>query len=210
MNPKRKTSLIWLITLFFAAIGMFGQGIAPAQVLDADCFSGACGGQKGIPQCPDNFGEVGMILYANSKANAARDCETVVSCTNLNARSIEISCRFHHGFFPIRPGGPGEALCSTSTPDVAPGDTTECATDATQPPNFQAAGIFSGADGDCPTFEGKGLVCVKGGNPDRVLCQAHLVCGNGAALERIDITRTERDDSNNGKDKNDKWDRKGR
>jgi hypothetical protein len=163
-------------------------GLATAQVPDADCFSGACGGSKGIPVCPTGYDEVGLILYANSKADALGSCETVVSCTNVGRSSVEINCRFHHGFNPVPPGGnPADALCNAVTPVVAPGDTNECATDATADPLFQSGGIFLAGDGNCPVFEGKGLVCVKGGRAADLLCQAHLVCGNGAALEKVDI-----------------------
>ncbi len=186
---SRKRNSFWLVVPLIAGMGIFGAGAGQAQVPDADCFSGSCGGQKGIPRCPDGFDEVGFVLYANSKANATNDCETVISCTNLGNKTVEISCRFYHGFFPIRPGGPTEALCSAFTPDVAPGDTNECATDTTADPDFQAAGIFLAGDGDCPTFEGKGLVCIKGGNPHQIFCQAHLACGNGTVLEDIDIIR---------------------
>ena len=195
MNRKKESKSHWQDILLiagigiFASLGIFSGGAANAQVPDADCFSGSCGGQKGIPQCPDGFGEVGFVLYANSKANAANDCETVVSCTNLGENTVEIGCRFYHGFFPIQPGGPTDALCSTITPGVAPGDTTECATDATADPNFQSAGIFLAGDGECPTFEGKGLVCVKGGDANQVFCEAHLACGNGTVLENIDLVR---------------------
>ncbi len=171
----------------FAALLVMAPGGAWAQVFDADCFGGTCGGTKGVPQCPAGFQEAGFVLYAQSKANAAGDCETVVSCTNFSAKPIDISCRFYHGFNPIRPGGPTAALCSASTTDMAPGDTSECATDATAPPLYQAGGIFLAADGDCPVFEGKGLVCVKGGNAKQVLCEAHLVCGNGTVLENINV-----------------------
>ena len=131
----------------------------------------------------------GFVLYANSKANATQDCETVVSCTNLGKKTVELSCRFFHGFFPIRLGGPGEALCSADTPKVAPGDTNECATDTTADPKFQSGGIFLAEDGDCPPFEGKGLVCAKGGDASQVFCMAHLSCGNGTVLERITVIR---------------------
>ena len=160
---------------------------AGAQVLDADCFSGACGGAKGVPQCPAGYSEVGFVLYANSKANAGQDCETVISCTNLSRTAIDISCRFYHGFNPIRPGGPTDALCSANTTDVAPGDTNECATDATAAPAYQAGGVFLAADGDCPAFEGKGLICIAGGDVDQVLCEAHLSCSGGATLENLTI-----------------------
>jgi len=177
------------VSLVIAAAGTIYTGAMQAQVFDADCFSGACGGTKGIPQCPDGFGEVGFVLYANSKANEAGDCETVVSCTNFGKSSVDISCRFYHGFFPIRNGDPADALCSTLTEGMDPGDTSECATDATAPPNFQAAKIFSGADGNCPAFEGKGLVCAKGVSGDEVFCEAHLACGNGTVLENLTIVK---------------------
>jgi hypothetical protein len=171
-----------------ASIGMIAGGMALAQVPDADCFSGACGGSKGIPECPKGYDEVGFVLYANSKANATEDCETVVSCTNLGRKMVEINCRFYHGFFPIPAGGgPHDALCNAITPNVAPGDTSECATDATPAPDFQAGGIFLAGDGNCPAFEGKGLVCIKGGEPEFVFCEAHLSCGNGTVLENINV-----------------------
>lgn len=185
----RKRESFWLAGPLIAGIGILGGGAGQAQVPDADCFSGSCGGQKGIPRCPDGFGEVGFVLYANSKANATNDCETVISCTNLGNKTVVKSCRFYHGFFPIRPGGPTDALCGSFTAAFAPGDTSECATDATAAPDFQAGGIFQAADGECPPFEGKGLVCIKGGNPDQIFCQAHLACGNGTVLEGIDIIR---------------------
>ena len=89
----------------------------------------------------------------------------------------------------IRPGGPTEALCSADTPEVAPGDTNECATDSTAAPNFQSGGIFLAGDGDCPPFEGKGLVCVKGDKAKDFHCEAHLACGGGTVLESISIVR---------------------
>lgn len=161
---------------------------ALAQVPDADCFSGACGGSKGIPECPDGFREVGFITYANSKANAGQDCETVVSCSNFGREAVVIDCRFYHGFFPIPAGGgPQDALCSAVTPVLAPGDTSECATDAGE--NFTAGGIFLAEDADCPPFEGKGLVCIKGGNAKKMVCEAHLSCGDGTVLQRINVAR---------------------
>ena len=185
-----------------AALSLSMLSTASAQVLDADCFTGNCGGKKGVPQCPEGYREVGLVLYANSKANDTRDCETVVSCTNLSRSNVNISCRFYHGFNPIRPGGPTDALCSAFTPDVAPGDTNECATDSTPAPGFQTGGIFLAGDGNCPTFEGKGLVCVKGGDPERVFCQAHLVCGRGTVLEKINVVpRKKIDPSENSKGK---------
>jgi hypothetical protein len=127
---------------------------------------------------------VGFILYANSKANADRDCETVVSCTNFGKKAARINVRFHTGFFPIPAGsGPEGALCSGLTPDLEPGDTTELATMADEA--FRAAGIFGAADGGCPTFEGKRLVCAQGGNPAKILCEAHLSCGGGSVLEQV-------------------------
>jgi hypothetical protein len=192
MRNSTSNKLLWIACLLIAGVSLFSGVPAQAQVLDADCFSGNCGGQKGIPECPDGFDEVGFVLYANSKANAANDCETVVSCTNLGSKAIDLSCRFYNGFNPIRPGGPKEALCSTSTPNMAPGDTSECATDATPDPAYQAAGIFLGADGDCPTFEGKGLVCAKGGDTSQVFCEAHLACGNGTVLESIGMVQSKK------------------
>jgi hypothetical protein len=187
MKIGGRTIRYLLVVFMVTGLSVLGGGAVSAQVLDADCFSGACGGTKGIPQCPEGYGEVGFVLYANSKANETSDCETVVSCTNLGKRSVDISCRFFHGFNPIRNGDPANALCSTLTEDLAPGDTTECATDATAPPNYQAAKIFLGADGDCPTFEGKGLICAKGDSADNVFCEAHLACGNGTVLENLTI-----------------------
>ena len=189
MDKKILKKSLWLMGFVMAGIGIFDGGTLSAQVSDAGCLSGSCGGKKGIPRCPEDFAEVGFVLYANSKANAAKDCETVVSCTNLGEKTVEISCRFFHGFFPIRPGGPSDALCSHNSPKVAPGDTSECATDATGAPTFQSAGIFLAGDADCPTFEGKGLVCAQGGDAGQVFCQAYLACGNGTVLEGIDIIR---------------------
>ena len=189
MDQKRTRILLWLMALLTVGLGSLERVPLRAQVVDADCFSGACGGSSGIPECPEDFDEVGFVLYANSKANAGQDCETIVSCTNLGKKTVDLSCRFFHGFFPIRPGGPTEALCSAETPDVAPGDTTECATDATDDPDFQAGGIFLAGDGECPTFEGKGMVCSRGGDVRQVFCEAHLSCGNGAVLESIDVVR---------------------
>ncbi len=199
MHENIKKKSCYLVFLLAACAWMLNDGTGQAQILDADCFSGDCGGRKGIPQCPQGFDDVGFVLYANSKANATNDCETVISCTNLGVKTVEIGCRFYHGFFPIRAGGPTDALCGTSTPNVLPGDTTECATDATAEPKFQAAGIFLAADGDCPPFEGKGLVCVKGGNANKVFCHAHLACGNGTVLESISIVRGK--ESNKGSKK---------
>ena len=188
MGKRAWQRALGLVGLLMAGIGMIAGGIALAQVPDADCFSGACGGSKGIPQCPKGYGEVGFVLYANSKANANKDCETVVSCTNLGRQTVELNCRFYHGFFPIpKGGGPRDALCRAITPSVAPGDTSECATDATAAPDFQAGGIFLAGDGNCPPFEGKGLVCAKGGDPHLIFCEAHLSCGNGAVLENIKV-----------------------
>ncbi len=81
----RKRDSFWLLGPLIVGIGILGGAAARAQVPDADCFSGSCGGQKGIPRCPDGFDEVGFVLYANSKANAANDCETVIPCTNLGS-----------------------------------------------------------------------------------------------------------------------------
>jgi len=186
-----------------ALVGLLEARPAAAQVVDADCFAGSCGGSKGIPQCPQGYDEVGLVLYANSKADAEGSCETVVSCTNLGRRAVELDCRFFHGFNPIPAGGgPRSALCHAVTLVVDPGDTTECATDATPPPYFQSGGIFLGADGECPVFEGKGLVCIKGGRARDMLCQAHLVCGGGRSLERIDVVPTRkssRDEDDRGR-----------
>jgi len=188
MTSERWTRLGYFFGSLTAAIGMTLGSVAFAQVPDADCFSGSCGGSKGIPQCPKGYEEVGLVLYANSKANAAEDCETIVSCTNLGRDTVELNCRFYYGFYPIPAGGDAhDALCSAITPNVAPGDTNECATDSTEAPDYQSGGIFLGGDGNCPAFEGKGLVCAKGGDPKRIFCQAHLSCGNGAALEGIQV-----------------------
>ncbi|HXV62491.1 MAG TPA: hypothetical protein VEK15_17455 [Vicinamibacteria bacterium] len=192
MTVNLQQRWVWLVgMLAFVVVGV--GGAAAAQVPDADCFSGNCGGSKGIPECPRGYGEVGLVLYANSKADAQESCETVVSCTNLGKKSVEVNCRFYTGFNPIPEGGDRtDALCHSVTPDVAPGDTTECATDSTGDPLFLAGGIFLAGDADCPTFEGKGLVCVAGGKADDVLCQAHLVCGNGSVLETTEIVRTKK------------------
>jgi hypothetical protein len=52
--------------------------------------------------------------------------------------------------------------------------------------------IFPGADGDCPTFEGKGLICAKGGSADDVSCEAHPACGNGTVLEKLTTAKRKR------------------
>lgn len=188
MDQKPWKRWFYWLGILMVGIGISAGGMGFAQVPDADCFSGACGGSKGIPQCPKGYDEVGFVLYANSKANASKDCETVVSCTNLGSKTVELNCRFYHGFFPIPKGkGPQDALCRAITPNVAPGDTNECATDATADPNFQAGGIFLAGDGNCPPFEGKGLICAKGGDPKHIFCGAHLSCGNGTVLEKIDV-----------------------
>ena len=188
MNLSTWKLRLCMLGLFIVCIGMNDGSLVFAQVPDADCFSGACGGSKGIPQCPRGYEEVGFVLYANSKANVAEDCETVISCTNLGRQTVDLSCRFYHGFNPIPAGGDArDALCHAFTPNVAPGDTNECATDATEAPDFQAGGIFLAGDGNCPPFEGKGLICAKGGDPKRIFCQAHLACGNGTVLESTKV-----------------------
>ncbi|HSF17520.1 MAG TPA: hypothetical protein VLK65_18395 [Vicinamibacteria bacterium] len=188
MNSDSRRSL-WLALIYIVVTGALGREAA-AQVPDADCFSGDCGGHKGIPECPEGYEEVGFVLYANSKADMAQSCETIVSCTNLGRKSVEVNCRFYYGFNPIPAGRDRkDALCHAVTPDVAPGDTNECATDATDAPLFQAGGIFLAGDANCPTFEGKGLVCVKGGKASDIFCEAHLACNNGATLENIDVVR---------------------
>ena len=101
------------------------EGIGQAQIVGANCFSGDCGEGKGIPQRLHGFDDGGFVLYANCKANTANDCETVISSTNLGDKTVEIGGCFYHGFFPIRAGGPTDALCSTNTPNVLPGDPTE-------------------------------------------------------------------------------------
>jgi hypothetical protein len=177
---------LWFTSVLVLACAIHATP-ASAQVLDADCFAGSCGGSKGVPVCPAGYEEVGLVLYANSKADANGTCETVVSCTNVGRSPVEVECRFHHGFNPLPAGGTAQdALCRAGSA-VTPGETSECATDATPDPFFQTGGIFLAGDGDCPVFEGKGLVCVKGGKADDVLCQAHLVCNNGAVLEKIDV-----------------------
>lgn len=187
MAPERPQRALLLVGLL-AIVGTLDGRIVVAQEPDADCVAGSCGGSKGIPECPRGYHEVGLVLYANSKADADGSCETVVSCTNLGRRSVEVNRPFFHGFNPI-PAGSGvrDALCHSVTPVVDPGDTTECATDATPPPFFQSGGVFLAADADCPVFEGKGLVCIKGGKATDVLCQAHLVCRGGKSLEKIDV-----------------------
>ncbi|MDA0205008.1 MAG: hypothetical protein O3A53_01730 [Acidobacteria bacterium] len=51
-------------------------------------------------------------------------------------------------------------------------------------------------------FEGKGLVCVKGGKSDRVLCTAHLACENGTVLENLNVVSSKpgRTDTKKSKD----------
>jgi hypothetical protein len=204
MALNSKKQWLWLVGSLTFAMSALNGGVAAAQVLDADCFGGSCGGTKGIPECPRGYDEVGLVLYANSKANAGGDCETVVSCTNLGKRSIEVNCRFYYGFNPIPAGGDRrDALCHAVTPNVAPGDTNECATDATDAPLFQTGGIFLAGDANCPVFEGKGLVCVQGGKGDDVLCEAHLVCGNGAVLENLSIVRTKKSKKDDDADSRD-------
>jgi len=184
MRPHAVPCPIFIGSLLLA-IFVFSFAKTPwAQIADADCFSGNCGGTPGIPSCPDDFEEVGFLTYANHQANESEDCVTVVSCTNLNNRPIALTCRFYHGFNSIPAGDtPEGALCSTLTELVDIGDTTECATDADDA--FRAGTIFSGADGNCPPFEGKGMVCAKGGHTKRILCHAHLVCRQGTTLESI-------------------------
>ena len=58
-------------------------------------------GARASPSCPKGYGEVGLVLYANSKADALGNCETVISCTNLGKTSVGIDCRFYYGFNPI-------------------------------------------------------------------------------------------------------------
>jgi len=102
-----KTKWLRLIGLLGILLGSLPASPAAAQVEDADCFGGSCGGSKGIPECPRGYDTVGLVLYANSKADAQMSCETVVSCTNLGRRDIEINCRFYHGFNPVPAGGMG-------------------------------------------------------------------------------------------------------
>jgi hypothetical protein len=203
MANGSKGRCFWLVGLVGAVIALSALGgEAVAQVDDADCFSGACEGKKGIPKCPTGYGEVGLVLYANSKADAGGDCETVVSCTNLGHKSVEMNCRFYYGFYPIPPSGDvRDALCYAVTPNVAPGDTNECATDATMAPHFQSGGIFLAADGNCPPFEGKGLVCVKGGDADDIVCQAHLICRTLSVLEKIDVVRKKESHGDSDRDR---------
>ena len=185
MDKKILRKSLWLMCFMIVGVGIFDGGTLWAQVLP-DCFNENCGGSSGIPQCPEDFDEVGFVLYANSKANATGDCETVVSCTNLGKKTVELSCRFYHGFFPIRDNDPSKALCSTDV-EVLPGDTNECATAVDE--DSLSGGIFISGDADCPAFEGKGLVCAKGGKASRVYCMALLSCGDGTALESIEIIR---------------------
>ena len=204
MTSSSNKKWLRLLGLLWILVGLFPVSPAAAQVLDADCFGGSCGGSKGIPECPRGYDTVGLVLYANSKADAQASCETVVSCTNLGKKDVEINCRFYHGFNPVPAGGTTrDALCSGVTPNVAPGDTNECATDATAAPFFQAGGIFLASDGECPAFEGKGLVCIKGGKAEDVACEAHLVCGNGAVLENLNIVpikKSKKDDDHHSRD----------
>lgn len=61
--------------------------------------------------------------------------------------------------------------------------------DSELPARRGIAKIFLGEDRDCPTFEGKGLICANGGSADDVLCEAHLACGNGTVLEKLTIAK---------------------
>lgn len=159
-----------------------------AQVPDADCFSGACNGTAGIPECPDEFDEVGFVTYANNRADIDGECVTIVSCTNFSEEPTRLDCRFYHGFNSIPEGGdPQDAYChALGSKKLFLGDTSECATTADS--GFRAGGIFGAAQGNCdekPPFEGKGLVCARGGDAEHILCHALLSCGNGKTLESI-------------------------
>ena len=186
---RRSHSFVGLLT---AVLVSCLAGTALAQALP-DCFDGLCGGSKGIPQCPQGFKEVGFVTYANHHANQTKDCVTAVSCTNFNESTVELSCRFYHGFNPIpKGGGPRDALCSVKV-NVGVGDTSECATHSDSEERTDAAGgIFTAGDGKCPVFEGKGLVCVKGGNENKIVCHSHLSCGNGRTLESISFIKRAR------------------
>lgn len=187
MPNHRFTNILAFLNMgiFLTGMTVFVQGTLWAQVVDADCFSGGCGGQPGIPKCPDGYEEVGFVAYANNRANNTSDCVTAVTCTNFSRVPTVLDCRFYYGFNSLPPNGdPQGALChAVNTKPLFPGDTSECATDADD--QFKAGGIFGAADGNCPPFEGKGLVCAKGGDADRILCHAHLTCGNGITLEAI-------------------------
>ena len=195
--------LICFPVIFFTVTTLMVVQTAWSQVADADCFSGDCLGQPGIPECPDDFDEVGFVAYANNRANISEDCVTVVSCTNFGRKQTVLDCRFYYGFNSIPPNGdPRGALChALDTKPLFTGDTSECATEADD--QFKAGGMFGAADGNCPAFEGKGLVCAKGGDAERILCHAHLSCGNGKTLEPVpfiagDELRKIRDDSHRG------------
>ena len=205
--PKIRT--VCNLVFFLTGLAFSVPGAMWAQVADADCFSGNCNGTPGIPECPDDFEEVGFITYANNQANEAEDCVTVTSCTNFNSNPIALSCRFYHGFNSIPAGETAEgALCSTLTELVDIGNTTECATDADEA--FRAGTIFGGAGGNCPTFEGKGLVCARSIeegdriDTDRVICHVHLSCGNGTVLENITFVPDVFDDDIRGHHRNSK------
>ena len=213
LGTIRRTSMIqpptlhlqWFLYFLLLLTSMICTitGTSWSQVADADCFSGLCGGQPGIPECPDGFEEVGFLAYANNRANLTEDCVTVVTCTNFSRKQTVLDCRFFYGFNSLPPNGdPQGALChALDTKPLFRGDTSECATDADD--QFKAGGIFGAADGNCPVFEGKGLVCSRGGDADRILCHAHLSCGNGTTLEPVPfIPREEfrkiRDDHHRG------------
>ena len=185
MIPITNKKIFCTMVFLLAVWGFLVLGTTWAQVVDADCFSGDCGGQPGLPECPDDFEEVGFVAYANNRANNAKDCVTVVTCTNFSREPTTLDCRFYYGFNSLPPDGdPQGALChAVDTKPLFPGDTSECATEAND--DFTAGGIFGAADGNCPEFEGKGLVCARGGDTERILCHAHLSCGNGTILEPV-------------------------
>ena len=79
MRRLTKIRPVCNMALFLTGLAFFVPGTTWAQVADADCFSGNCNGTPGIPECPDDFEEVGFITYANHQANEAEDCVTVVS-----------------------------------------------------------------------------------------------------------------------------------
>ena len=207
MTPLTAHRVFFAFLLCFGSMPLIAPSSLFAQVADADCFSGACNGAPGFPECPDHFAEVGFVAYANNRADFEEKCVTVVSCTNFSAAPTRLDCRFYHGFNSIPEGGdPQDAYChALGTKDLFPGDTSECATTADS--SFRAGGILGAAEGDCdeqPPFEGKGLVCAKGGDADRILCHAYLSCGDGSTLEPIpffshEALRHIREDSSPGK-----------
>ena len=55
MDKKILRKSLWLMGFAMAGIGIFDGGTLQAQVVDPGCFSGSCGGSRGIPQCPEGF-----------------------------------------------------------------------------------------------------------------------------------------------------------